>query len=162
MAESVSKVVKAPGASIPFSIESILVDKKGGRYVGTILPISLADLVAERWSVNSGASKGNIKGNGGNNKPLPKVDAKGGPTQVQVRYEVHLPSLYLCDGDKLRSILVGTVLPTLNSHVLCKNRHLCRVCWEECKRKNSRPRDENSKLTLQTYNKKFIKTVGWE
>ena len=26
----------------------------------------------------------------------------------------------------------------------------------------ARPRDENSTLTLQTYNKKFIKTVGWE
>ena len=25
-----------------------------------------------------------------------------------------------------------------------------------------RPRDENSTLKLQTYNKKFIKKVGWE
>ena len=51
-------------------------------------------------------------------------------------YEAHLPSLYLRDGENSLSILAGDVLPTLHSHVLCKNWHLCRVFWEKCERKN--------------------------
>ena len=36
----------------------------------------------------------------------------------------------------MRSILAGVVLPALHGHVLYKNWHLCRVCWEDCERKN--------------------------
>ena len=61
----------------------------------------------------------------------------GGATQVQARYEFHLPSLSLQDGEKTRSILMGAVLPTLRGHFLCKNWHMCEVYWEDCKRKNS-------------------------
>ena len=64
------------------------------------------------------------------------VAASGGSTRVRVRYDAHLPSLSLWDGEKTRSILSGAVLPTLNGHVLCKNWHMCGVCWEECERKN--------------------------
>ena len=54
-----------------------------------------------------------------------------------VRYDADLPSLSLWDGENLRSILAGVVLPALHGHVLYKNWHLCRVCWEDCERKNS-------------------------
>ena len=56
---------------------------------------------------------------------------------MQVQYDTHLPALSLQDIENLRTLLVGAVLPTLHSHVICKNWHLCAVCWEECKRKNS-------------------------
>ena len=56
---------------------------------------------------------------------------------MRVRYDAHLPSLSLRDGEQTRSILTGEVLPTLRGHVLCKNWHLCGVCWEDCERKNS-------------------------
>ena len=37
----------------------------------------------------------------------------------------------------LRTILAGTVLTTVLGHVICKNFHLCLLCWEDCERKNS-------------------------
>ena len=45
-----SEVVEALGASVPFSIEQILVELEGGHYIGPILLISLANLVAGRRS----------------------------------------------------------------------------------------------------------------
>ena len=51
---------------------------------------------------------------------------------MKVRYDAHLPSMSLRDGENSWSILVGAVFPTLHGHVLCKNCHLCRVCWEDC------------------------------
>ena len=56
---------------------------------------------------------------------------------MRSRYVVHLPSLPLRDGDNLRSILVGAVLPTLHGHILCKTWYLCGMCWEDCERENS-------------------------
>ena len=58
---------------------------------------------------------------------------------MKARYGAHLPSLSLQYGENLRSILVGTVLLTLHIHVMCKNWHLCVVCWEECERKTFYP-----------------------
>ena len=46
VATSPSKVVEAPGASVPFSLEPILVYLEGGRYIGPILPVYLADIVS--------------------------------------------------------------------------------------------------------------------
>ena len=54
---------------------------------------------------------------------------------MRVRYNAHLPSLFLRDGEQTRSILTGAVLLTLRGHVLCKNWHMCGVCWEDCERK---------------------------
>ena len=51
---------------------------------------------------------------------------------MRARYEAHLPSLYLQDGENSRFILEGEVLPNLHSHVLCNNWNLCRVFWEGC------------------------------
>ena len=55
---------------------------------------------------------------------------------MRVRYDAHLPSLSLRDGEQTRSILMGANLLTLRCHVFCKNWHMCEVCWEDCKRKN--------------------------
>ena len=80
-----SEVVEAPGCSSPFSLKPIMVYLKGGGYIGPILPISLADLVAGRRSAGGGAPRsGGNDGNGGgggrgNKKPTPKVGATGGP-----------------------------------------------------------------------------------
>ena len=146
---SASEVVETPGASVPFSLEQILVEMEGGRYIGPILPVSLADIITGRRSVGGGGPKsgggggsgnsdvgGGGRGGNRNKKPSPKVDATGGPAQVQACYDAHLPPLPLRDGENLRSILAGAVLPTLYAHVLYKNWHLCRVCWKECDRKN--------------------------
>ena len=71
MAASASKVVEVPGDRVPFSLEIILVDMEGGRYIGPILPVSLADLLTGRRLAGRGAPKsgggGSNGGGGGNN-----------------------------------------------------------------------------------------------
>ena len=57
MVASASEVVEAPGASAPFSLEPILVNLKGGRYIGPVFPVSLSDLVSVRRSACRGAPK---------------------------------------------------------------------------------------------------------
>ena len=88
----------------------------------------------------NGGSGGGSGGSGGGfktKKTLPMVAASWGSLRVKVHYDAYLPSLSLRDGENLRSILTGAVLPTLRGHVLCKNWHMCGVYWEDCKRKNS-------------------------
>ena len=136
-----SKVMKAPGASVSFSLKPILVELEEGRYIGPILPVSLANIVAGRRSAfggdpKSGGGSSNGGGGGINKKPLPKVDATRGPARVWARYDAQLPSLYLQDEDNSRSILEGDILPTLHGNILCKNCHLFGVCWEYCEHKN--------------------------
>ena len=131
-------MVEAPGGIVPFSLKPILVDLEGGRYIGQILPVSLADLVAGRGSAYEGAPKSGGGGGGSRaKKTLSKMSATGGTTQVKVSYDTQLPSLSLRDGENSRSILAGAVLPTLRGHVLYKNWNLCGVFWEDCKRKKS-------------------------
>ena len=114
MAALASEVEEAPGDSAPFSIEPILVDLEEGRYIGPTLPASLADLIAGRRSAGGIYLKGGGgSGVSGHKKPLPTVAATGGSAQVRVRYDAYLPSLSLWDGENSRSILTGTVLPTL-------------------------------------------------
>ena len=57
--------------------------------------------------------------------------------RVRVCYNSHLPTLSLRDRENLRTILAGTVLPSVQVRVLCKNWHLCGLCWEDCEHKNS-------------------------
>ena len=109
-----SEVEEAPGGSDPFSLEPILVDLKGVHYIGPILPAALADLVAGRRPAGGSAPKGVGSGGGGGggsvskNKNLqPMVTALGGSTRVRVRYDAHLPSLFLWDGEQTRTILTG-------------------------------------------------------
>ena len=66
----------------------------------------------------------------------PRWAPQGGAARVWECYEAHLPSLSLRYRENSRSIMAGEVLPTLHSHVLCKNWHLFRVCWEGYERKN--------------------------
>ena len=61
----------------------------------------------------------------------------GGDARVRAQYDAHLPSLYLWYRENLWTLLTGTVLPTLHSHIICKNWHLYGVCWEDCECKNS-------------------------
>ena len=81
------------------------------------------------------SGSGSIRSNGGGGsdsgtkKPLLKVAATGGTAQVKARYGAQLPSLSLWYGEKSWSILEGEILPTLHNHVICKNWHLCGVCW---------------------------------
>ena len=111
-----------------------MVDLEGVGYIGPIIPVSLANLVAGRQP--SGEVAPNSGGGSRTNKTLPKVAATGGSAQVKALYDAHLPSLSLQYGDNFRSILAGSVLPTLHIYVMCKNWHLCVVCWEDCERKN--------------------------
>ena len=60
-----SEVEEAPGASVPFSLEPILVELEGGRYTCPILPDSLAELVTGRRPAGRSAPKGGVDGNGG-------------------------------------------------------------------------------------------------
>ena len=62
---SSSNVVETPGGSVPLSLGPILIELEGGRYIGLILPISLADLVVGRQSAGGGAPKGGGHSNGG-------------------------------------------------------------------------------------------------
>ena len=129
VAASASEVVKSPGDSVPFSLETILVDLEGGRYICPILPASLADLVTGRWPSGGSAPKsgGVVDGGSGNKTNSLKVASTGESARVKVHYDTHLPSLSLWDGENSWSILAGAVLPTLHGHVLCKNCHLCGV-----------------------------------
>ena len=75
----------------------------------------------QRAAVPKVGGSSNSGSGGGDKNPLPKADGKGGTAQVRVRYVAHLPSLSLWDGEKLQSILEREVLPTLQSHFICKN-----------------------------------------
>ena len=48
VAESASEVVEAPGASVPFYLEPILVEMVGERYLGLIILVPLSYLLAGR------------------------------------------------------------------------------------------------------------------
>ena len=72
-------MVEAPGASVPFSLEPILVNLEGGRYIGLTPPVSLVELVTGRQSAGRGAPKSSGGGRSGTKKTSPKVDATGGP-----------------------------------------------------------------------------------
>ena len=69
VAVSASKALESPGTNTPFLLDPILVDLEGGRYVGPILTVPLADLLAgqrlDGVCGNSGGGRGNSgDGNG--------------------------------------------------------------------------------------------------
>ena len=51
-------------------------------------------------------------------------------------YEAHIHAFYLQYRENVHTILAGTVLPTVKVHVICKNWHMYRLCWEDCEPKN--------------------------
>ena len=70
---SSSEDVGAPGSTVPFLLEPILLELEGGRYVGPLFPLPLAELVSRRRGGNGcncgsvgtgdgGSSGGNGKG----------------------------------------------------------------------------------------------------
>ena len=129
-----SEDLEEPGANTPFSLEPILVDLEGGRYVVLILSVIRVDILAGRRTAGSGGVGGDGRssgvdggiGLGGSSTALKsqKFGASRGSTRVRVRYDTHLPALSLQDRENLRTLLVGAFVPTLHSHVLCKNWHL--------------------------------------
>ena len=58
MDASASEALEAPGSNSLFLLETILVKMEGGRYLGPIPPIHLADLVSGGGRVG-GEEKGN-------------------------------------------------------------------------------------------------------
>ena len=54
-----------------------------------------------------------------------------------MRYDAHLISLLLQDGENLLTVLVDKLLPTLHGLDLCNNWPLYRGCWDDCNSKKS-------------------------
>ena len=149
-----SKDVGAPGETVPLSLEHILLDMEGGRYVGALLLSTLAELVSGRRggvggssggggnsNINSesliiGVGSGGSGGDGGSGSEGKSGGAgwRGasegtgvarGALRVRVRYEEHLPILSLRDRENSHIILAGTVLPTVQGHVFFNKWYLC-------------------------------------
>ena len=152
-AASASESLGATGCWVPFSLEPIMDELEGGQYSGPILSIALGYLVSRAigrgdgggggggggGSGGGGGGGGGGDGDGGNGSAKKrKSSTTGGYAMVWMRYDTHLPALYLWGGENSRSILADTVLPTLHGAVLCKKWHLYRSYWEDCEKKRSR------------------------
>ena len=95
-----SKLLEAPGANNLFSLNSILVEIEGGRYVRLILLVPLAEILAGRRLVRGGGNYGGRSTSGGGSGGVlevkgKKVGANGGDARVRARYNAHLPPLSL-------------------------------------------------------------------
>ena len=55
----------------------------------------------------------------------------GGGARFQVRYNMHLPVLYLWDEGKSCTLLEKVVFPTFQGYFICNNWHMCRLLWED-------------------------------
>ena len=105
-----------------------MVNIEGGRYVGPIILESLADLVEDGRTGRRGGGSSDGRGGGsdgdngcgggGATAKKRKSSSTGGGARLQVRYDSHLSTLALWYGEKSRSILTETVLPTLHGAVL--------------------------------------------
>ena len=95
-----SESLDAPGPNVPFSIETIMVELEGGRYVGPILTASLADLVSKTGGRGGGCGGINSSGGGGycTTSRKRKTHPTGVRASVRVRYDAHLPTLSLQQG----------------------------------------------------------------
>ena len=120
-------MVEAPGSNILFLLKPIMIELMRVRCMGKVLLVTLAKILTGRQAEG-------VIGSGGRN-PKSKVGYVGSGARVRARYNAHLPTLSLPDGDYLRILLVGPVLPALHGHVIYKNWHLCGVCWNYCERK---------------------------
>ena len=106
--------------------------------MGPLLLDSFAELYHRRHTSGSGSrgkNSGGRSGNGGDSggkgggvgwsEARAELGGAGDVTRMRACHEANLPALSLQDGEKLRTILEGAVLPTLQVHVLFKNWHLC-------------------------------------
>ena len=116
--------------------------------MGQIPPVDLGELASRASSRGGGNGSSDSGGGGGGfgryrgggagaTATNGKSSTTGEDARMRVRYDAHLPTLSLGEGENSRSILAGTVLLTLHGDVLCKNCHLCGSCWEDCKWKRS-------------------------
>ena len=118
VAASVSESLDAPRCHVPFLLEPILSDLEGKKYVRPICPTDLRDLVTrssgrggdggDGGSSSSGGSgsggDGGDSGSGGGGATAEKRKSSTmvGGARVQVRYDAHLPALFLRDGGNSR------------------------------------------------------------
>ena len=141
MIASSSEDVGAPGETSPFSLEPIIFELEGGRYVGPFLPVPLVELASgicgdngDRSIGGGGAIGGGNRGGGNGYRSSEGGSGGGGhrirgggagwgdassrsggaenTVRVRVRYDAHLPALSLWDEENLLTIMVRTVLPT--------------------------------------------------
>ena len=112
-----------PAATVPFLVESILLNMEGGRYVGLLVPVTFSELVSGICGGGGGINGGggcrggsrNGSGSGYNvSRGVGSVGGYGGRVRgagcggagagtggdvgaamVRVRYEAHLPDLSL-------------------------------------------------------------------
>ena len=87
---------------------------KYGRFVGA------ADKSSDRGGnrrIGTGARR-NISG------------GMGGMARLQVLFEDHMSILYLWYRNNWIDLNAGSVLPTIQFHILCMNWHLCGICGE--------------------------------
>ena len=119
-----------PEATVPFFLEPILLNMEGWRYVGPLLTATLTELVSGRRGGGSRSGGVNISGgrnrkcgkgygrggggggscgdgrDGGRGGDTSRGGAGGGAggfrstARVQVRYDLHLSTLYLWDREK--------------------------------------------------------------
>ena len=78
------EVVKTPGSNVPFSIKPIMFELEGRWYVGPILLVTLADLLAVRQAADGNVIRGGRGGGGssGGDSKNSKVGATGGGVRV--------------------------------------------------------------------------------
>ena len=127
LAVSSSEDMGAPGETVPFSLEPILLELEVGRYVGPLIPTILTEMFSGRCDgvsssggsnsgsysgsdsgIRGGGSGGNGRGAGWSGASTGTVGAGG---TMRVHYEAHLPELSLWYRENLRTILTGVVLP---------------------------------------------------
>ena len=118
---SFSEDAGAPEAMVPFSVDPILLELKGGKYVKLLLLAALLELVSGRCDGGIGGSGGGreiIRDNGGSSGggggrsgsgsrsvgrrrgggwsgAVTSTGGAGGAARVWACYEAHLPALYL-------------------------------------------------------------------
>ena len=93
MSESASEALEDPGANTSFSLMQILVEIKGGRYVGPILPGLLEDLLpGERLDEGGGNGSGDSGGGAGTGGG--RSNGSSGSVSAVKRKEVGAPGEY--------------------------------------------------------------------
>ena len=153
MVVSMSEETTAPTLADSFSINSLIQELEGGRYMGLILTLAMEDMIRRSMGVklqtgykrnisNITCSCGTGVGGGGvsdttggrrtrsvtcgiRTRIVWKVSRElGGLARVKLQYEVHWDYLPFRYRGNSWIFLAVMVLPIVQGHVICKNRHL--------------------------------------